>query len=168
MGTAGNPENPYASFGEATASLEQLARELGVKHLSYWCVSFAGDTPDQVTWVATYDPAYMSHYMANYTPLGDPVFDLEYDFIDWAQVNAEDPAAQLMQDQAEKFGIARHGITYRFRDKPDLRVLFSANIDCADADWPWRREALVDQLFNLAHRFHRRAKPLVDNRRKAA
>lgn len=162
------PVKAFVSFAEATDHLEGLCQEMGVRHLSYWCVSYADDSPDQVTWIATYDPAYMNHYMSSYTPLGDPVFEMKIDFVDWAQVNADDPSAQVMQDQAAKYGIARNGLSYRFKDAPDLRILFSVNVDCADADWPWRREALLEPIRALAHEIHRRAKPLVESRRMAA
>lgn len=159
---------PFGTVAEATEFLESIREAMGVRHLSYWCVSYSEGSPDEVTWVSTYDPAYMNHYMSSYTPAGDPVFDLEVDFVDWATINAEDASAQLMQDQAARFGIARNGITYRFKDEPNLRILFSANVECSDADWPFRRDELVDPMFKLAHNFHRRCLNLVDSRRMAA
>ena len=162
------PTRPFSSFAEATERLESLCRQLSVRHLSYWCVSYADDAPDQVTWIATYDPAYMNHYMSTYTPLGDPVFEMTAEIIDWAKVNAADPAAQIMQDQASRYGIARNGFSYRFKDESGLFVLFSVNVDSAPGDWPWRRDALIEPIKALAHVIHQKAKPLVDSRRLAA
>ena len=62
---AKEPKSPFASFEEATRYLESACARMHVNHLSYWLVSTVDGTLDQVTWIATYDPAYMSHYMAN-------------------------------------------------------------------------------------------------------
>ena len=64
---------PFLTFDEATAFLEETAKRSGVKHLSYWCLQFSDELPEQVIWVATYDPNYMNQYMKKFTPLGDPV-----------------------------------------------------------------------------------------------
>lgn len=162
------PTRPFGSFVEATDWLERLCRKLSVRHLSYWCMGFADGSPDQVSWIATYDPAYMNHYMSTYTPLGDPVFELKAEIVDWAKVNAADPAAQAMQDQASRYGIARNGFSYRFTDDSGLFVMFSVNVDSAEADWPWRRDALIDPIKALAHVVHQRVTPLVQSRRLAA
>jgi hypothetical protein len=158
---------PFGSFTEATEYLEATAARLGARHLSYWCVSYADDTPDQVTWIATYDPAYMNHYMANYTPLGDPVFEMEAAIIDWADANAADATAQEMQDRAARFGIARNGFSVRFGEVPDLRILFSVNVACAEGAWPAEKARLLGPVQELAQAFHKRARPLVDSRRMA-
>jgi hypothetical protein len=162
------PTRPFSSFQEATERLERLCRELSVRHLSYWCVSDTDGSPDQVTWIATYDPAYMHHYMSNYTPLGDPAFAIASEVVDWAEINAADKAAQAMQDQAARYGIASNGFSYHFRDEEGLHVMFSVNVDSAKADWPWRRNALLEPIKNLAHVIHQKAKPLVMSRRVAA
>jgi Autoinducer binding domain len=162
------PTRPFGSFAEATERLERICRQLSVRHLSYWCVSYEGEAPDQVTWIATYDPAYMNHYMSTYTPLGDPVFGMLDEIVDWAEVNAADPAAQAMQDQAARYGIAGNGLSYHFKDESGLFVMFSVNVDSAAADWHWRRDALIEPMKALAHVLHLRAKPLVESRRLAA
>jgi hypothetical protein len=160
-------DRPFGSFTEATEYLEATAARLGVRHLSYWCMSYVDDTPDQVTWIASYDPGYMNHYMAHYTPLGDPVFEMEAAIIDWADANAADATAQEMQDAAARFGIARNGFSCRFGDAPDLHIMFSVNVACEESDWPSHKERLLDPVRHLARAFHARAKPLVESRRMA-
>jgi hypothetical protein len=162
------PTRPFGSFTEATERLERICRELSVRHLSYWCVGYSDGSPDQVTWIATYDPAYMNHYMSTYTPLGDPVFKMDAEIVDWAKVNAADPAAQAMQDQASRYGIARNGLSHHFTDADGLFVMFSVNVDSSEADWPWRRDALIEPIKALARVIHQRARPLVKSRRMAA
>ena len=66
---------PFQTYEEATAFLEDSAFRASVTHLSYWCLQFVDGSPDHVVWVSTYDPIYMSQYMANFTPLGDPVLE---------------------------------------------------------------------------------------------
>jgi hypothetical protein len=63
---------PFRSFEEATQHLEDTAKRGGVRHLSYWYLNVEGEAADDLIWISTYDPAYMSRYMANYTPFGDP------------------------------------------------------------------------------------------------
>ena len=165
------PDGLFSSFEEATQYLERMSRVLGVKHLSYWSLSVVDGQPDQVTWIATYDPGYMAHYMGHYTPLGDPAFEKAFErpgVIDWTELNAEDATALKIQTQAARYGIARNGLSYPFHDGAERQVMFSVNVECNDADWP-REKARVTAMFcGFAHYFHERAKPLVDSRRAAA
>ena len=161
----------FSSFEEATQYLEKMCRVLGVRHLSYWSLSIADGLPDQVTWIATYDPAYMSHYMNTYTPLGDPAFEqaeAKPVVIDWSELNAHDGTASKIQNQAARYGIAKNGLSYPFRDGFSRHIMFSVNVDCSDADWPREKERVIGVISGLAHHFHMRAKPLVEARRAAA
>ena len=165
------PDGLFSSFEEATQYLERMCRVLGVKHLSYWSLSVVDGLPDQVTWIATYDPGYMAHYMGHYTPLGDPAFERAMErpiVIDWTELNAEDETALKIQTQAARFGIAKHGLSYPFRDGAPRQVMFSVNVECADADWPREKARVSAILCGFGHYFHERAKPLVDSRRAAA
>jgi hypothetical protein len=84
---ANESRSAFATFEEATHYLEDVCARLKVNHLSYWLVHSIDGTPDQVTWITTYDPSYMSFYMANYTPLGDSSFETalaENQVLDWA------------------------------------------------------------------------------------
>ena len=159
----------FASFEDATQYLEKMCRVFNVRHLSYWSVSMAEGLPDQVTWIATYDPAYMNHYMANHTPVGDPAFDSDAvatpGVIDWMDSSTKDPAIQSIYQAAVKFGIAKQGLSYHFRDGADRSIMFSVNVDCEDADWPAEKERIVGSFRNFAHYFHAHAKPLVESRR---
>lgn len=165
------PSESFSSFEVATQYLEKMCRVLGVRHFSYWSLSLADGLPDQVTWIATYDPAYMAHYMSTYTPLGDPAFEQagsKPQVIDWSTLNAADETARRIQAQAARYGIAKHGISYPFRDGANCHIMFSANIDCADADWPREKARVIGMFCGFAHYFHARARPLVDSRRAAA
>ena len=161
----------FTSFEEATQYLERMCRVLGVKHISYWSLSVVDGMPDQVTWIATYDPGYMAHYMGQHTPLGDPAFEQALErsqVIDWTELNASDAIAEKIQSQAVRFGIARHGLSYPFRDGSSRHIMFSVNIECSDADWPREKSRVTAMFCGFARYFHERARPLVDSRRAAA
>ena len=166
------PREAFASFEEATQYLEKMCRAFKVKHFSYWSLSLAGGLPDQVTWIATYDPSYMSHYMGNFTPLGDPAFDSggkpPAGVIDWTELNAADATANEIQEAAVRYGIARHGLSYHFKDGPNCNIMFSVNVECLDAQWPDEKARIIGASCGFAHYFHNRARHMVEARRNAA
>ena len=163
---------PLVSFEEATQYLERMCRLFKVKHFSYWSLSLAGGLPDQVTWMSTYDPSDMSHYMSNYTPLGDPAFDggsyQPAGVIDWTELNAADPTSNAIQEAAVRFGIARHGMSYHFKDGPERNIMFSVNVDCLDHQWTDEKARIIGAFCGFAHYFHNRVCHMVEARRAAA
>jgi hypothetical protein len=161
----------FSSFEDATQYLEKMCRVLGVRHLSYWSLTVIDGVPDQVTWIATYDPAYMAHYMNAHTPLGDPAFEQasgKPQVIDWSELNAVDGTSERITSQAARYGIARHGLSYPFREGASRQIMFSVNVDCSDEDWPKEKARVIGMFCGFAHAFHARVRPLVDSRRSAA
>lgn len=162
------PKGAFASFEEATRYLEQACARMKVNHLSYWLVSSVDGTPDQVTWISTYDPAYMSYYMMNYTPLGDPTFEMSISdntLLDWDEATADDPTTQSLMTVAVKYGITRYGVSIPLKDGAFGDILFSANMISDNEEWPLLKEDLVSKLRPFAHYFHERAKPLIASRK---
>ena len=158
---------PFASFSDATEFLGECCRRFGVRHLSYWCISLEDGLPDQVTWIATYDPAYMSHYMGRYTPVGDPAFEAANSVgkvIDWAEFSQDDETAQAMHAAAAKHGIFKHGLSFPIKIGDSHLVLFSVNCDCSDANWPAEKARLLEFLGAFAGYFHGRARHMVESR----
>jgi len=165
------PREPFVSFEEATQYLERTCRVFDVRHFSYWSLSLSQGLLDQVTWIATYDPAYMAHYMINYTSLGDPAFegsDARAGMIDWSELNAADGTALAIQQAAARYGIAKHGLSYHFKDGPDCNIMFSVNVSCADGQWPEEKARIIGAFCGFAVYFHSRARQLVESRRTAA
>jgi hypothetical protein len=161
------PKSAFASFEEATHYLEDVCARMKINHLSYWLVHSIDGTPDQVTWIATYDPAYMSFYMANYTPLGDRGFEIaiaENLVLDWA---GDDPSEQDLLPTAKKYGITKYGISFPLRDGEFGDVLFSVNVKSNDAEWELLQEDLIAKFRPFAVYFHSRAKPLIQSRKFA-
>jgi hypothetical protein len=141
---------------------------MNINNLSYWLVHSIDGTPDQVTWISTYDPAYMSHYMMNYTPLGDPTFETaitDNTLLDWDEALLDDPMMQSLLPVAMKYGITRYGVSIPIKDSSFGDVLFSVNVKCNDEEWELLRDDLVARFRPFAHYFHARAKPLIESRK---
>ncbi len=165
---ANEPKAAFASFEEATRYLEQCCARFNILHLSYWLLSNVDGTPDQVTWIATYDPAYMSHYMMTYTPLGDPTFEAsiaEHVFHDWDEVLGDDKMMQNLLPVATKYGITRYGVSIPLQDGNFGDILFSVNVKSSPDEWTLLRHDLVAKFRPFAHYFHQRAKPLIASRK---
>jgi hypothetical protein len=162
------PKTAFASFEEATRYLEDCCARLDVLHLSYWLLSNVDGTPDQVTWIATYDPAYMSHYMMTYTPLGDPSFEAsisEHVFHDWDEVLEDDTMMQNLLPVATKYGITRYGVSIPLQDETFGDILFSVNVKSSPEEWTLLRDDLVAKFLPFGHHFHQRVKPLIASRK---
>jgi len=164
---ANESRSAFATFEEATHYLEDVCARLKVNHLSYWLVHSIDGTPDQVTWITTYDPSYMSFYMANYTPLGDSSFETaiaENQVLDWAD---DDSTKTDLLPTALKYGITKYGISFPLRDGEFGDVLFSVNVKSTDEEWALLREDIVAKFRPFAVYFHARAKPLIQSRKFA-
>ena len=161
-----NPElrqTPFRSVEEATNFLVQQAGLSGVRHLSYWYLQFKGGTPDQVIWVASYDPAYMSHYMSNFTPLNDPVITsvMEDKFVDWSEWFDYDHLAQSVDGILAQYGITRFGLSMPLAGPGEDKIIFSLCADSTMATWPEARNRLAKTFLPFAKSFDRFMRPLV-------
>lgn len=162
------PRSAFATFEEATLYLEDACARLKVHNLSYWLMHSVDGTPDQVTWISTYDPAYMSYYMMNYTPLGDPTFETaitDGTLLDWDRAVIEDPMMKTILPVAMKYGITRYGVSIPIKDSDFGDILFSVNVKCNDDEWELLRGDLVAKFRPFALYFHGRAKPLIESRK---
>ena len=83
------PYNPFSTLEESTDYLLKACDRYDVLNLSYWFLGKSLQFPDRMTWLSTYDQDYMSVYMREYSPQGDPVFSICFDRLlplDWAEV----------------------------------------------------------------------------------
>lgn len=165
---ATEPRGPFASFGEATQYLEQACERMDINHLAYALVHNIDGTPDQVTWIATYDPAYMSYYMEHHTQLGDPAFETAFannSVMDWVEMSTRDSVSQELLAMSARYGITKYGISLPLKDGDFGNVLFSVNVKGNDKDWLLVREKLVERFRPFAAYFHGRIKPLIESRK---
>ena len=166
LATAGR--RPFLTFEEATAFLEETAKRSGVKHLAYWYMKFSDDLPDQVVWIATYDPNYMNDYMKNFTPLGDPVMNELRDgrIVDWKEWAAVDETLHDIHAAADTYEIPKYGISMHLPAAGQDKVVFSVSLDADDESWPSIRGTLVKRFKPFAIEFHERISPMINARQK--
>jgi hypothetical protein len=167
---AAEPKDAFVSFEEATRYLEQACVRRKVNQLSYTLVHFIDGTPDQVSWIATYDPAYMSHYLEHYSHFGDPTFEIafaENSIVDWAALLSSDSMWQELLPVATRYGITKYGVSFPLKDGNFGNVLFSVNVKSNDEEWKSLRDRLVERFRPFAVYFHGRVKPLIQSREVA-
>jgi hypothetical protein len=155
---------PFRSFEEANQLLVDTARRSEIKHLSYWFLNVDGEDRDDIVWLSTYDPAYMSSYMHEYTPMGDPDIGAllgKAKIIDWSNSIRTNPVARRIYKTAGKFGITEFGVSFAFRDADMGTIIFSVNADSNASDWPKQKELLVERFEQFAHDFHDRMRPIL-------
>lgn len=167
---AAEPKNAFISFEEATHYLERVCARLEVNHLAYSLVHSIDGTPDQISWIATYDPAYMSYYMEHYSHLGDPSVDIAFAnnrVVDWAELLSSDSMWQELFPMATRYGITKYGVSFPLKDGDFGDVLFSINVKSNDKDWIGVRDNLLKKFRPFAFYFHGRIKPLIQSRKFA-
>jgi hypothetical protein len=165
---SGESTSAFTSFEEATHYLEWACARLEVNHLAYSLVHSIDGTPDQISWIATYDPAYMSYYMEHYSHLGDPSVDTAFAnnrIVDWAELLSSDSMWQDLFPMASRYGITKYGVSFPLKDGDFGNVLFSINVKSNDIDWPDVRNDLLRKFRPFAVDFHRRIKPLIQSRK---
>ena len=164
---AAEPRDAFVSFEEATHYLEQVCVRMEVNHLGYTLVHLIDGTPDQVSWIATYDPAYMSHYLKNYGHFEDPTLDIAFadnSVVDWAEVLSWDSMWQELFPVANRYGITKYGVSFPLKDGEFGNVLFSVNVKCTDEEWDFLRDSLVKRFRPFAAYFQKRVKSLIQAR----
>ena len=153
----------FLSIDDATSFLLGQVDNLKVSHLSYWYLQYTDSLPDQVFWVATYDPAYMSFYMKNFTPINDPVMANVMDdkFIDWYEWYDNDVVAQAIAKIAPRYGITKFGISIPIAAPNEDKVIFSACMKSSAENWATDRTELARRVLPFAQKFHDRMARLV-------
>jgi Autoinducer binding domain len=155
---------PFRSFEEATIHLRETAARGDVRHLSYWFLNFHKEYRDDVVWLSTYDPGYMSAYMKEYTPLGDPGINELLDqerVVDWPESIRTNPVCRRLYQTASRYGISKYGVSFTFDDPTGGSVVFSVNADQQVADWDAERSVIVERYRPFAREFHDRMRPLL-------
>ncbi len=158
---------PFADAAESGDYLRGARQKFNVLNLSYWFLGASKQLPDRLTWLSTYDENYMSAYMRDYTPLGDPAFTICFDRLlplDWAEIRDADETAKAIHHTAEQFGIGRQGISFPIRDPGFGEAMFSVNFECDDREWLSIRSDLVNVFHLFAHYFHLRMKDVISGR----
>lgn len=159
----GPSSEPFLTFEDATKFLVEEAALQNVLHLSFWYLQFDGGLPDQVIWVSTYDPQYMSEYMQRFTPMGDPVIGTVMDqrVVDWAEWLAADGVSEDIFKAASKYGLTKYGISMPLPAPGNDKIIFSVCINSNDIDWQFQRLELNKRLRRTALDFSARMRTLI-------
>lgn len=161
------PSRPFSSADESAEFLRDARQQFNVLNLSYWFLGASNQMPDRLTWLSTYHQDYMSIYMRDYTPLGDPAFNITFGRLlpfDWAEIREADETAKDIHHIAEQYGIGRQGISFPIKDPGFGSAMFSVNIECEDVRWNQMRTGLVKGFHLFAHYFHLRMKEVIAGR----
>ncbi|MBI2720190.1 MAG: LuxR family transcriptional regulator [Rhizobiales bacterium] len=155
---------PFASSNESADYLRQSCSRYGVLNLSYWYLGAAGQRPGRLTWLSTYDEDYMALYMRDFSPHGDPAFDVCFRQtlpLDWSEVRDADDTTRRIHHLAEEFGVGRQGLTFSIADSDSSTAMFSVNFDCDDRQWTSLRSRIANGFHLYAYYFHERMRELV-------
>ena len=158
---------PFGNAEESAQYLRASREKYNVLNLSYWFLGTSNQMPDRLTWLSTYDEDYMSVYMRDYSPLGDPAFNIVFGRLlplDWAEIRDATTTAQDIHHVAEQYGIGRQGISFPIRDPGFGSAMFSVNLECEDRHWNEIRNDLVNGFHLFAHYFHLRMKGVISGR----
>lgn len=160
-------KNPFGDAEESARYLKSAREKFNVLNLSYWFLGTSSQMPDRLTWLSTYDENYMSIYMRDYTPLGDPAFNVCFGRLlplDWAEIREADDTTRNIHDVAKQYGIGKQGISFPIRDPGVGEAMFSVNFECEDRHWNEVRTDLVNGFHLFAHYFHLRMKEVIAGR----
>ena len=158
---------PFASAGDSARFLQASRDQFNVLNLSSWFLGASPELPDRMTWLSTYDEAYMAFYMREYTPTRDRAFNVCFQRLlplDWDEVRNTDETVQNLHEVAEQYGVGRHGISFPIRDVGVGDAMFSVNFECDDRYWVEVRTDLVNRLHLFAHYFHQRMRDVISAR----
>ena len=117
------PYNPFSTLEESTDYLLKACDRYDVLNLSYWFLGKSLQFPDRMTWLSTYSPDYMSVYLREFSPHGDPVFSICFDRLlplDWAGLRMTDATAKIIHHTAEQYGVGHQGISFPRRCRRKL------------------------------------------------
>jgi Autoinducer binding domain len=154
---------PFRSFEEATDALRDTAHRGGVAHLSYWFLQYDGDDVADMFWVSTYEPQYMTEYMAYCTPTGDPVMQLLHSgesMVEWVHQGLTETECELLL-RAERRGISNLGFSLGRRPSADTLIAFSVNAPLGAKMWSAEKQVIAERFRVFSREFHQRIRPLV-------
>lgn len=158
---------PFADAEESARYLKAAREKFNVLNLSYWFLGQSNQVPDRLTWLSTYDENYMSVYMRDWTPLGDPAFSICFGRklpLDWAEIRDADDTTKTIHHIAKQYGIGKQGISFPIVDPGFGSAMFSLNFECEDRHWAEVRNDLVNGFHLFAHYFHLRMKEVIAGR----
>ena len=138
-------------------ALKAIASEIEIRHIAY--LPFASNKtcePSLATAIATYSPAWRTHYFLNDYLRIDPVVAHGRNALlpfDWETLPRRDPAVEAFFVDAARHGVGRNGLSIPVRDR-DARALVSFTSDHEPTEWnryKLRNMASLQKLSRLIH-----------------
>ena len=130
-----------------------------------------GTKPAQAIWLSTYPEPYRNTYLERGLQRTDPAFVLSFARLlptDWDAIHRLDGSRAVLE-AANAHRIPVRGIAVPIRDETTGDSLFNVNLDCHEAEWKLRRNALARDFMVIGHVFHvmmrglvRGSEPLVE------
>lgn len=155
--------SPFADLDQASQFLHGLRGEFDVTNLSYWHIGTRGTKPAQAIWLSTYPEPYRTTYLERGLQRTDPAFVLSFARLlptDWDAIHRLDGSRAVLE-AASAHQIPVRGIAVPIRDETTGDSLFNVNLDCHEAEWRLRRNALARDFMVIGHVFHVMMRGLV-------
>lgn len=155
--------SPFADLDQASQFLHGLRGEFDVTNLSYWHIGMRGTKPAQAIWLSTYPEPYRTTYLERGLQRTDPAFVLSFARLlptDWDAIHRLDGSRAVLE-AANAHRIPVRGIAVPIRDETTGDSLFNVNLDCHEAEWKLRRNALARDFMVIGHVFHVMMRGLV-------
>jgi DNA-binding CsgD family transcriptional regulator len=155
--------SPFADLDQASQFLHGLRGEFDVTNLSYWHIGTRGTKPAQAIWLSTYPEPYRTTYLERGLQRTDPAFVLSFARLlptDWDAIHRLDGSRAVLE-AANAHRIPVRGIAVPIRDETTGDSLFNVNLDCHEAEWRLRRNALARDFMVIGHVFHVMMRGLV-------
>jgi DNA-binding CsgD family transcriptional regulator len=155
--------SPFADLDQASQFLHGLRGEFDVTNLSYWHIGTRGTKPAQAIWLSTYPEPYRTTYLERGLQRTDPAFVLSFARLlptDWDAIHRLDGSRAVLE-AANAHRIPVRGIAVPIRDETTGDSLFNVNLDCHEAEWKLRRNALARDFMVIGHVFHVMMRGLV-------
>jgi DNA-binding CsgD family transcriptional regulator len=155
--------SPFADLDQASQFLHGLRGEFDVTNLSYWHIGTRGTKPAQAIWLSTYPEPYRTTYLERGLQRTDPAFVLSFARLlptDWDAIHPLDGSRAVLE-AANAHRIPVRGIAVPIRDETTGDSLFNVNLDCHEAEWRLRRNALARDFMVIGHVFHVMMRGLV-------
>lgn len=156
---------PFGTAQESQAFLTRACDRYNVLNLSYWFFGKSAELPDRVSWQSTYPRDFVANYLSEHTPQSDPIFRIclaGSQPLDWGAVRSGDKAVNSIHENAERYGVGKHGIAFPIRDPVSGEAMFSVNMGCEDRHWSNIRSELVGVFHLFAHYFHLRMRAVIE------
>jgi DNA-binding CsgD family transcriptional regulator len=147
-----------STTAETEAYLHRIARDYGLRHLSYVGVNLPGAASQgDVTLRTTYSQAWLERYATERYLRVDPVVQeglQHFEPFDWRACRREPSSVARFFGESMEFGVGSQGLTVPLRGIHGEGCLFSVNAEYRDREWQLFLRTYRRDFIELAVAFH--------------